>query len=75
MPTRVVLNCPRCGMVETFNYVYPEGQSDQQYCPICGYEYATVMSAELVPVEGETRIIEPIEKEDHYGKERKRKGN
>ena len=75
MPTRVRLSCPKCGIVETYNYLYPDDQASEQYCPICGYEYATFLEGILVPNEGEKRIVEPAYRtEDLDGKkERKRK--
>ena len=74
MPTKVILSCSNCGIVEGYNYEYPEKQPGEQFCPICG-KTATFISAELVPVAGVSRIVEPIvepipdeEKEEVYGK-------
>lgn len=66
MPTRVRLNCPSCGIVETYNYDWPDDQSKEQKCPFCS-ELAEFISAELVPVKGKPMLIEPKEATE-YGK-------
>jgi len=71
MPTRVRLNCPSCGIVDTYNYDWPDDQSDQQHCPFCT-ELSEFVSAEVVPVEGVPSIIEPKEVTE-YGKVPERK--
>lgn len=71
MPTRVRLSCPKCGIVETYNYLYPDDQASEQYCPICGYEYATVIEGTLVPIEGETKVVDPVYREETENKEEK----
>lgn len=64
MPTRVRLNCPTCGIVEIFNYEWPDDQAKSQTCPFCERD-ADFMSAEIVPRTGNPSVIEL--KEDNDG--------
>lgn len=57
MPTRVRLDCPSCGIVEAYNYDWPDDQSERQKCPFCS-ELAEFISAELVPKSGNPMLIE-----------------
>lgn len=75
MPTRVRLNCPECGIVETYNYDWPDDQSEKQRCPFCA-SLADFLACEVVPREGSPSVIEPKEVTDNgkvFRKERKRK--
>ena len=66
MPTRVRLNCPSCGIVETYNYDWPEQQVNQQKCPFCG-SLAEFMTAEVVPRKGDPQLIESKEGNEYGG--------
>lgn len=60
MPTRVVLDCPKCGRIKVYNYSWPDEQAKEQTCPFCS-GLSEFISCEVVPRAGDPKVIEPAD--------------
>jgi uncharacterized Zn finger protein len=74
MPTKVTIECKKCGTVEFCSLMWPEEVKELLvHCPICDDANTyPVISAELFPKMFEAVIIKPKEKYS-YGKTKKDK--
>ena len=68
MPTRVILNCPKCGRVKIYNYLWPDQEPPELECPFCNSQ-AEVVEATVVPREREPEKLEQVKEKVQEQKE------
>jgi len=58
----VILNCPKCGRVKIYNYLWPDQEPPELECPFCNSQ-AEVVEATVVPREREPERLDSSEVE------------
>jgi len=73
----VILNCPKCGRVKIYNYLWPDQEPPELECPFCNSQ-AEVVEATVVPREREPERLDSSEVEPEpkvevsYGKKKRK---